>query len=50
MQAEGSSAWPDMSFLKFADILLHSSMTTSTVAVTPGNPFLREVHVKRAKF
>jgi hypothetical protein len=24
MQTEGSSAWPDMSYLKLADILLHS--------------------------
>jgi len=50
MQTEGSSAWSDMSFLKFADILLHSLMTTSTGAVIPFNPFLREVHLKRAKF
>jgi len=39
-----------MSSLKFADILLHSLMTTSTGAVIPVNPFLREVHLKMAKF
>jgi hypothetical protein len=50
MQTEGSSAWPDMSFFKLADTLLHSLMITSTGAVIPVNPFLREVHLKRATF
>jgi len=50
MQTERSSEWPDMSSLRFVVILLHSLMTTSTRAVIPVNPFLREVHLKRAKF
>jgi hypothetical protein len=49
MQTERSSAWLDMSFLKLADVLLHSLMNTSTGAAIPVNPFLREVHLKSAK-
>jgi hypothetical protein len=50
MQTERSSAWPDMSSLKLADILLHSLKITSTGALLPINTFLREVHLKRTKF
>jgi hypothetical protein len=49
LPTEGSSAWPDMSSLKLADILLHSLKNTSTGALLPVNTFLREVHLKRTK-